>query len=183
MPIFNHYIFSPPSTNQRICAVRPRHCFKIPPPPFVPCSNVNTLVRTKPLGIEGYKFEERPFLVFWEITRACALACSHCRAEAQPRRSPDELNRSEALHLVEQLADLKPPMLVLTGGDPLMRPDALNIARYATELGLNVSLSPSATARLVKADFNRFVEAGIKRISLSLDGASRETHDAFRAHP
>ncbi|MDA0766231.1 MAG: TIGR04053 family radical SAM/SPASM domain-containing protein [Verrucomicrobia bacterium] len=141
---------------------------------------MNTLVRTKPLGIEGYKFEERPFLVFWEITRACALACSHCRAEAQPRRSPDELNRSVALHLVEQLADLNPPMLVLIGGDPLMRPDALNIARYATELGLNVSLSPSATARLVKADFNKFVDAGIKRISLSLDGATRETHDAFR---
>jgi len=84
------------------------------------------------------------------------------------------------MQLVEQLAELKPPMLVLTGGDPLMRPDVLDIARYATELGVPVSLSPSGTARLVKADFNAFVEAGIQRISLSLDGATRETHDAFR---
>lgn len=134
----------------------------------------------KPQGIEGYKFEERPFLVFWELTQACALACSHCRAEAQPRRDPNELDRDEAMRLVEQLAELKPPMLVLTGGDPLMRPDVLDIASYATALGIPVSLSPSATARLAKSDFSKFVDAGIRRISLSLDGATRESHDAFR---
>jgi len=125
-------------------------------------------------------FDERPFLVFWEITRACALACRHCRAEAQSHRHPDELNREESSRLIRQLAELNPPMLILTGGDPLMRTDALDLVREATAAGLHVGLSPSATARLMNADFAEIKAAGVHRISLSLDGASRETHDAFR---
>lgn len=125
-------------------------------------------------------FAERPFLVFWEVTRACALACQHCRAEAQPKRDPNELNEAEAFKLVDELAELKPPMLILTGGDPLMRRDVLAIARRATDAGIRVGLSPSGTARLINFDFNAIREAGIERISLSLDGASRETHDLFR---
>jgi MoaA/NifB/PqqE/SkfB family radical SAM enzyme len=82
------------------------------------------------MGYDG--FDERPFLVFWEITRACALACKHCRAEAQSHRHPDELNREESSRLIRQLAELKPPMLILTGGDPLMRTDALDLVREAT---------------------------------------------------
>ncbi len=128
----------------------------------------------------SYRFEDRPSLVFWEVTRSCALACRHCRAEAQPQRHPEELDEREALLLVEDLAELAPPMLVLTGGDPLMRRDIFDLARHASNLGLRVALSPAATARLVKADFARIADAGIRRISLSLDGASRETHDRFR---
>lgn len=71
-------------------------------------------------------------------------------------------------------------MLVLTGGDPLMRRDALDLVQYATARGLHVSLSPSATSRLLNADFDEMRDAGVQRISLSLDGASRETHDSFR---
>ena len=70
---------------------------------------------TLPRPTTGDPFGERPFLAFWEVTRACALACSHCRAEAQHRRDPAELTRSEAENLVDQLAALKPPMLILTG--------------------------------------------------------------------
>lgn len=125
-------------------------------------------------------FAERPFLVFWEITRACALACQHCRAEAQPQRHPDELDEREAIRLVEQLAALAPPMLILTGGDPLMRRDVLSIARRATDFGMRVGLSPSGTQRLMNFDFNAIRDAGIDRISLSLDGASEESHDRFR---
>lgn len=125
-------------------------------------------------------FDERPFLVFWEITRACALACQHCRAEAQPKRHPDELDREEAARLIRQLAELQPPMLILTGGDPLMRSDALDLVREAAAAGLHVGLSPSATARLMNADFAQIKAAGVERISLSLDGATRATHDAFR---
>lgn len=125
-------------------------------------------------------FDERPFLVFWEITRACALACQHCRAEAQPKRHPDELDRAEAARLIRQLAELQPPMLILTGGDPLMRSDALDLVREAAAAGLHVGLSPSATARLMNADFAQIKAAGVERISLSLDGATRATHDAFR---
>lgn len=125
-------------------------------------------------------FADRPFLVFWEITRACALTCQHCRAEAQPKRHPDELDPSEASSLVDQLAELAPPMLILTGGDPLMRSDVLEIGRRASDAGMRVGLSPSGTQRLVNYDFNAIREAGIQRISLSLDGACEETHDRFR---
>jgi MoaA/NifB/PqqE/SkfB family radical SAM enzyme len=128
----------------------------------------------------GYDFDDRPFLVFWEITRACALACSHCRAEAMPRRHPDELDHGESKRLIDQLVELNPPMLILTGGDPLMRRDALDLVRYADGRGLHVGLSPSATELLMRADFAEIKAAGVQRMSLSLDGATRETHDAFR---
>ena len=120
-------------------------------------------------------FSEQPFLVFWEITRACALACRHCRAEAQPRRHPDELDEGEALRLVDQLAELAPPMLILTGGDPLMRRDVLAIARRAADAGMRVGLSPSGTQRLVNFDFHAIRGAGVERLSLSLDGATEES--------
>ena len=129
---------------------------------------------------DDYQFEDRPFLVFWEITRACALACSHCRAEAQPRRHPEELDSAQSLRLIGQFAEWKPPMLILTGGDPLMRADALDLVRAASDAGLHVGLSPSATNRLMRTDFADIRAAGVQRMSLSLDGASRETHDAFR---
>ena len=146
----------------------------IPRPPSHPGSGESTSL------MAGYRFDERPFLVFWEITRSCALACSHCRAEAQSKRHPDELNEEEAARLVGQLAELRPPMLILTGGDPLMRRDVMDLVRLATAKGLHVGLSPAATARLLAADFGEMVEAGVKRISLSLDGATKETHDGFR---
>ena len=126
---------------------------------------------------------ERPFLVFWEVTRACALACKHCRAVAQPRPHPDELTHEEALGLIDQLAELRPPMLVLTGGDPVMRPDILELIRAAAGKGLHVALSPAATARLLHADFHALKEAGVQSMSLSLDGAHEATHDAFRGVP
>lgn len=128
----------------------------------------------------AFDFDDKPFLVFWEITRACALACRHCRAEAQSKRHPEELDSIESRRLLDQLAGWKPPMLILTGGDPLMRRDALDLVRYATDAGLHVGLSPSATARLLRADFGEIKAAGVKRMSLSLDGATRESHDRFR---
>ncbi len=131
-------------------------------------------------NMADYDFEDRPFLVFWEITRACALACSHCRAEAQSQRHPEELDSTQSLKLIRQLAEWKPPMLILTGGDPLMRRDALDLVRTATDSGLHVGLSPSATQRLIQTDFNELKAAGVTRMSLSLDGATRETHDSFR---
>lgn len=134
-------------------------------------------------GMDYDGFDNRPFLVFWEITRACALACRHCRAEAHPMRDPDELDGVAARRLIHQLAELNPPMLIITGGDPLMRRDALDLVREATAAGLHVGLSPSATPRLLHTDFADIKAAGVERISLSLDGASRETHDAFRGVP
>lgn len=125
----------------------------------------------------------QPFIVIWEVTRACELACRHCRAEANSRRDPMELRADEAQRLLDQVARAKPRVFVLTGGDPMMRPDLLEIIAGATERGLQVSLSPSATPRFLQADLCRFREVGLKRVSLSLDGASSLSHDAFRGVP
>ena len=128
-------------------------------------------------------FAERPFILFWEVTRACALACRHCRAIAQPQAHPDELTHEEAMALVDKIAELAPPMLVLTGGDPMMRHDIFDIITRATERGLRVALSPAATNRLVNADFAALRAAGVVSMSLSLDGATQESHDRFRGVP
>lgn len=125
-------------------------------------------------------FDERPFTVAWELTRACALACTHCRAEAQPRAHPEELNTEEALAVVDQVAELNPPVLVLTGGDPLMRRDLEQIATHAIERGLRVAVSPTTTALATRDRMERLRAIGVEMIHVSLDGANAETHDAFR---
>lgn len=125
-------------------------------------------------------FDERPFILFWEVTRACALACRHCRAIAQPHAHPLELDHEEAMTLVDAIAELAPPMLVLTGGDPMMRRDIFEIIERAASKGLRVALSPAATNRLIHTDFHKLRQAGVVSMSLSLDGATQETHDAFR---
>jgi radical SAM protein len=127
-----------------------------------------------------FDFNERPYLVIWEMTRACALACRHCRASAKVNRHPLELDTGEARTMIDQLARMQPGLFILTGGDPLERPDVVELITYAARQGLRVSMSPSATPRLVNSDFRELKSAGLQRISLSLDGASRETHDAFR---
>ncbi len=126
---------------------------------------------------------ERPFILFWEVTRACALTCKHCRAEAQKRPLPDELNHEEALALIDQIAELRPSMLVLTGGDPMLRADIEELISYADAKGLRVALSPAATSLLLKCDFDHLRQLGVQSISLSLDGATEQTHDAFRGVP
>lgn len=125
-------------------------------------------------------FDERPFTVAWELTRACALACVHCRAEAQPRRHREELSTAEALSVVDQLADLAPPVLVLTGGDPLMRPDLFDIAGHAIERGLRVAVSPTTTALVTRERLEQLRDLGVSMVHISLDGADAETHDGFR---
>ena len=131
----------------------------------------------------GVDFSERPFILFWEVTRACALACRHCRAIAQPRAHPQELTTEEALQLADSIAELAPPMLVLTGGDPMMRRDLPELIHRAASKGLRVALSPAATPRLLHADFASLRAAGISSLSLSLDGATAGSHDRFRGVP
>lgn len=128
-------------------------------------------------------FHERPLIVIWEITRSCALACRHCRAEAIPRRDPRELRGAEVESFLDQVAETQPLFFVLTGGDPANRSDLPDIVASATRRGLRVAISPSATPRLVRTDFSKLRAAGVERLSLSLDGACRETHDVFRGVP
>ena len=125
-------------------------------------------------------FDLAPFTIAWEITQACALACVHCRASAQPRRDPRELTTEEGFSLIDQIAELGNPILVITGGDPLMRRDVFDLIRRATDRGLRVSFSPSATALLTRDNLQKARDAGAVRLHLSLDGATAETHDAFR---
>ncbi len=126
-------------------------------------------------------FEHSPFVVFYELTQACDLACKHCRACAQPARAPDELDSQLGRQLLEQLATFpKPPMLVLTGGDPLKRPDVYELVEHGVSLGLDVAMTPSATPLVTADALQRLHAAGLHRLALSLDGADAATHDAFR---
>lgn len=117
-------------------------------------------------------FDERPFTVAWELTRSCALHCLHCRAEAQPRRHPDELTTREAYNVIDQIRDLAPPVLVLTGGDPLMRPDLFELVSYAVKRGLRVSVSPTTTSLSNRPRMERLRDSGVHMVHVSLDGAT-----------
>lgn len=125
-------------------------------------------------------FSERPFIAIWEVTQACDLACVHCRASAQPDRHPMELSTEEGKALIDQIADMRVPVFVLTGGDPIKRPDLFDLIRYARSREVRVSLTPSATPLLTRDIVVRLKEAGLARLAVSMDGASAETHDAFR---
>ena len=130
--------------------------------------------------INAIDFNERPFIAIWEVTQACDLACVHCRASAQPNRDPLELTTKEGKDLIDQIAALKVPVFVLTGGDPIKRPDLFELIGHAREVGVRVSLTPSATPLLTKEIVVRLKEAGLARLAVSMDGASAATHDAFR---
>ncbi|KHG66026.1 Fe-S oxidoreductase [Thermus sp. 2.9] len=131
--------------------------------------------------MERPDFAQYPYLVAWEVTNACMLACRHCRASAQPHPLPGELSTEEGLRLIEEVATYRPkPLLLLTGGDPLARPDLFSLIARARELGLKVGLTPAATPLLTQEMVFRLREVGVTRLALSLDGASPESHDAFR---
>jgi len=122
-----------------------------------------------------------PVVVFWEVTRACALACSHCRAMAKPERDPRELTTEEGFRLFDDLTSFDhTPIVVLSGGDPFMRRDIFELVAYGLSKGLLVSVSPSATKLATQQRLRRLKELGVSSVSLSLDGASDHTHDAFR---
>ena len=129
-------------------------------------------------------FDQAPFTIAWEVTRACAYACVHCRADAQPRRDPRELSTTEAKKLIERLADFgNNPILIFTGGDPLMRPDVFELIAHAAERGLRCSLTPTATALPTRERLEKARQAGIRRVALSLDAPRPEVHDHFRQVP
>ena len=123
----------------------------------------------------------RPMLVFWETTRACLLACSHCRATAQRQALPGELDTADGLHLLEQVAAFghPAPVVVFTGGDLLMRDDVADLISYARQLGLHTAAAPAVTPLLGWAALARLKAAGIDSISLSLD-APEAVHDRIR---
>jgi AdoMet-dependent heme synthase len=124
--------------------------------------------------------ELAPVTVAWETTRACPLRCLHCRASAQHQRHPGELTTDEGMALIGQAAEMGTPVFVITGGDPLARPDAFDLIGVAAQSGMHVGFSPSVTLRLTPAALGRVVAAGASTVHLSLDGATATTHDGFR---
>lgn len=130
----------------------------------------------------AYDINQRPFIVIWEVTRACDLACVHCRASAIPSRNPFEVTGEQARDLIDQVAAFGPPapLFVLTGGDPLKRSDLLDLISYASSRKLPVALSPSATPLLTRTNLDELKRAGLRAMSLSVDGAGARVHDAFR---
>ncbi len=125
---------------------------------------------------------DRPFLVIWEVTRACALVCHHCRADSQDAFHPQQLTTAQGLDLLDQMAAFgaPSPMVVLSGGDAFERDDLEELIAYGKARGLSMSLAPSVTPKATPERFASVARAGVRAVSISLDGASAATHDGFR---
>ena len=121
-------------------------------------------------------------LIAWEVTRSCNLACKHCRAEAHEEPYPGELDTAEAKALIDRFPEVGNPIIIFTGGDPMMRPDVYELAAYASAKGLRCVFSPNGTL-IDAANARRLKAAGIQRCSISIDGAETASHDAFRGVP
>ena len=128
------------------------------------------------------KHEYKPRLIFWEVTKGCNLRCIHCRATATELMSPTDLPTAKALDIISQIADFGNPILVLSGGEPLYRHDIFQLAEYATSRGLRAALATNGTM-VTKDIAQKIKDSGIKRVSISLDGADSTTHDTFRGIP
>ena len=140
---------------------------------------------TPKMGHLAHDFSKNPLLVYWEMTQACGLACKHCRAEATPTANPLELNTEQSKRFLNQLVEFGKtlPHLILTGGDPLSRSDIYSLIDCAKGLGLEVSITPSATPELTNDAIDKLKAHGIQSLGLSLDGSCAAKHDAIRAVP
>jgi len=118
-------------------------------------------------------------LVAWEITRNCNLSCVHCRAAATCGPYEGELDTSSCFRVLDQIAEIGSPIVILTGGEPLLRSDIFEIAKYGTDLDLKMVMAPNGTL-ITEQNAGKLADAGIRRISISLDGATRASHDRFR---
>jgi radical SAM protein len=128
----------------------------------------------------NFDLNRTPLVVIWEVTRACDLACFHCRACAQPSRNPLELSTAEGKKLIDDIAELGPPIFIFTGGDPLKRPDIYELVHYASMNHLHPAMTPSATPLLTRDSLLELKRSGVHRLALSLDGPTPELHDSFR---
>jgi radical SAM protein len=179
---------------QKFLRTWPRQVVPAPPPVHRQDLRIGTpparLLRhsncTKPDSMRfpvALDFAVAPFLVIWETTQACGLACRHCRASATPGRDPLELTTDEGKRTIREVAEMGTPLLVLTGGDPVNRPDLLELIRYGKAQGLRVATIPAATDGLTRDLVRGLKEAGLDQMALSLDFPDPERHDAFRGVP
>ncbi|MBI4348506.1 MAG: TIGR04053 family radical SAM/SPASM domain-containing protein [Elusimicrobia bacterium] len=137
-----------------------------------------------PAGHPGaVDFDQAPFLVIWETTRSCGLSCRHCRADAILGRDPGELSTAEGIALMRDVASMGTPIFILSGGDPLNRPDLEELIRGGKAAGLRVGTIPAATENLTRERILALKEAGIDQLAFSLDGPNAALHDGFRRVP
>ncbi len=118
-------------------------------------------------------------LVAWEVTRRCNLSCVHCRAAAENHVYHNELDTKACFHLLDDIKQVGEPIIILTGGEPLLREDIFDIAAHGTKIGLKMVMAPNGTL-ITEEKAVRMKESGIKRISISLDGSTKQSHDLFR---
>ena len=136
-----------------------------------------------PSFLRSVDFAQAPFLVIWETTQSCALACRHCRASAQPGRDPRELTTEEGRGVIDQVADLGTPILILSGGDPVNRPDLFELVRHGKSRGLRMATIPAATDCLTRELVQGLKDAGLDQMAVSIDFPRAELHDGFRGVP
>ncbi|UCF20151.1 MAG: TIGR04053 family radical SAM/SPASM domain-containing protein [Gemmatimonadota bacterium] len=130
----------------------------------------------------GYVFAQSPRNVYWEMTIACDLECKHCRASAIPHRDALELNTEEGRALLRDVKEMG-SMIILTGGDPMKRPDLFELIGYARQIALPLSITPSTTPTLTREAVGKFKELGVAAMGTSLDGPDATVHDTFRGVP
>jgi AdoMet-dependent heme synthase len=126
--------------------------------------------------------QNKPRLIFWELTKGCNLRCIHCRASATELSSPSDLSTEAALAIIDEITAASTPILVLSGGEPLFRSDIFRLARYGTDKGLRVALATNGTL-VTKRVARMILDSGVRRVAISLDGADALTHDTFRGIP
>lgn len=131
-------------------------------------------------GFEKPDFDQAPFIVIWETTQACDLACKHCRAEAQPNRHAGELSTAEARRLLEDVRRFGRVVFVFSGGDALKRPDIEELVAYGANLGLRMAITPATTPLASRERLQALKDAGLSRLAVSLDGSHPGIHDEFR---
>ncbi len=134
-------------------------------------------------GPETVDFNLTPFVAIWETTRACDLACRHCRAEAESEPLPGELSTPEGKDLLTDLAGMGTPLCVLSGGDPAKRHDLAELVAHGARLGMRMATIPAATPLLNRGLVQGLKDAGLSQMALSLDGPSEDVHDTFRGVP
>jgi len=123
-----------------------------------------------------------PSIVAWELTRACTQACFHCRASSLPNPETDELTTQEGIFLLDELVRAGTKMVILSGGDPMIRQDLYELARHGSSLGLRMTMATNGSL-ITQETASRMLDAGIVRVSISIDGLTADIHDAFRGTP
>ncbi|MDG5789509.1 radical SAM protein [Evansella sp. AB-P1] len=145
-------------------------------------TGIHHMTEKKGNGVALFTKDYIPRVIFWELTEGCNLKCIHCRATAQPIRANDELTTEQAFKVIDQISKLGNPIVILTGGEPLYRPDFFEIANYANTKGLTLAMASNGT--LINSNIAKSIkQSGIRRVAISFDGPNASIHDQFRGLP